>query len=233
MSQKKGRIWTALSGLVGVAILAFLTGAAERIFHELGQRVIPSPQESVPSSSAPSTSDGTSSGQPNPDYPTSKPPSNTSPTWLDTTNPNISVVDPLTTIQRMVKTPLATKDFYKGKTILVRFDAKVNANTIRTCSSSQRCISTDVESQEIEDPPAIAKIKCVFPKNYNLYPERLNKELFPGDKNYTLTLEGYLKDLEDIEINKYFTADPSFRITMLEGSFELQRCQVVNINRAG
>jgi hypothetical protein len=205
MEQKKGcgtlAGWGALvSGIA--ALIAAVAGFWTPKGTDVKQPDLSSP---VPSLSA----------QPGLDNGGSKNPQSEQPPSPEQLDPNAVVVDPIAIIQQMGATPLAAKDFYAGKTIVLRYDIKVDASTIESCSTnrSKRCIGVWFGKESLRHP---VFIQCEFPESYTPYLSGLNKELFSSKSKYLLTLSGYIGDIDEV----------------IRSPIYLKNCQVTNINRS-
>ena len=138
----------------------------------------------------------------------------------------------LTIVSQKINTPHSIGDFYEGRQIVIRYDTEVDNNTIRPCNNgSQRCIDAIIKSNEQQI--SRVSVRCVFPEEYNQYLKGLNRELFPLDYPFTLTLEGDLENIDDIrkgDFSSGWKTTPSL-IDFNSYSFIIRNCRVININR--
>jgi hypothetical protein len=112
-------------------------------------------------------------------------------------DPNTIIVDPIIITRQMSQSSLATQDFYAGKTIILRYDTKVDVNTIQSCYQEKRCVETKFEDDLTPKGYGHLTVRCVFPENYNPYLQGLNRELFSSQSIYLITLSGYLKEIKE------------------------------------
>ena len=129
--------------------------------------------------------------------------------------------------QQLIQAIYSIGDFYEGKQIVIRYDMEVDKNTIQLCgsNSSQRCIDEIIRSNEQKIPSV--GVRCVFLEEYNPYLQGLNREFFPLNYPFTLTLEGDLENIDNIVRGGF-----SNRGSPGHYDFTIENCRVINVNQA-